>query len=131
MSKLDVTNTTPEGLCFEAIMKELIPTTNDMDSYFLNFSDGQPTFSLNDGNDSIQYGGESAAEHTHRQIKKMQANGINILSYFITEYRSDRFEHTSDWSIFKKSYGKDAKYVNVENMFEVAKTMNEMFLKKD
>lgn len=131
MSKLQVTNTTPEGLCFEAIMKELIPTTNDTDSYFLNFSDGQPTFSLNDGNDSIQYGGQSAAEHTYRQIKKMQANGINILSYFITEYRSDRFEHSSDWEIFKKSYGKDAKYVNVENMFEVAKTMNEMFLKKD
>ena len=131
MSKLDVTNTTPEGLCFEAIMKELIPTTNDTDSYFLNFSDGQPTFSLNDGNDSIQYGGESAAEHTYRQIKKMQANGINILSYFITEYRGDNFEHTSDWRIFKKSYGKDAKYVNVENMFEVAKTMNEMFLSKD
>ena len=130
MSKLDVTNTTPEGLCFEAIMKELIPTTNDTDSYFLNFSDGQPTFSLNDGNDSIQYGGQSAAEHTYRQIKKMQANGINILSYFITEYRSDRFEHSSDWNIFKKSYGNDAKYVNVENMFEVAKTMNEMFLKK-
>ena len=57
------------------------------------------------------------------------ANGINILSYFITEYGGN-FEHSSDWQGFKKCYGKDAKYVNVENMFEVAKTMNELFLKK-
>jgi hypothetical protein len=129
MSKLTVTNTTPEGLCFEAIMKQLIPTTNDTDSYFLNFSDGQPTYSINSGGDEIHYGGNAAAEHTNRQVKKMMANGINILSYFITEYGGN-FEHTSDWQVFKKCYGKDAKYVNVENMFEVAKTMNELFLKK-
>jgi len=130
MGKLEVTNTTPEGLCFEAIMKQLIPTTNDMDSYFLNFSDGQPTYSINHGGDDIHYGGRNAAEHTYRQVKKMMGNGINILSYFITDYGGSNFEHSTDWEIFKKSYGNDAKYVNVENMFEVAKTMNEMFLKK-
>ena len=32
--------TTPEGLCFEAIMDDFVPSTNDRDSYFLNFSDG-------------------------------------------------------------------------------------------
>ena len=130
MSKLCVTNTTPEGLCFEAIMKELIPSTNDTDSYFLNFSDGQPTYSISNGNDEIHYSGNEAAEHTYRQVKKMMGNGINILSYFITEYHKDNFENSSDWTVFKKSYGQGAKYVNVENMFEVAKTMNEMFLKK-
>jgi hypothetical protein len=129
MSKLTVTNTTPEGLCFEAIMKQLIPTTNDTDSYFLNFSDGQPTYSINSGGDEIHYGGNAAAEHTYRQVKKMMGNGINILSYFITEYGAN-FEQSSDWQVFKKCYGNDAKYVNVENMFEVAKTMNELFLKK-
>ena len=36
--------TTPEGLCFEAIMKSFIPVNNDMDSYFLNLSDGQPYY---------------------------------------------------------------------------------------
>ena len=34
--------TTPEGLCFEAIQKEFVPINNDLDSYFLNLSDGQP-----------------------------------------------------------------------------------------
>ena len=130
MSALSCTNTTPEGLCFEAIMKELIPSTNDTDSYFLNFSDGQPTYSISHGNDEIHYSGNNAAEHTNKQVKKMMGNGINILSYFITECSHDRFEHSSDWQIFKKCYGNDAKYVNVENVFEVAKTMNELFLKK-
>jgi hypothetical protein len=130
MSALSCTNTTPEGLCFEAIMKELIPSTNDTDSYFLNFSDGQPTYSISHGNDEIHYSGNNAAEHTNKQVKKMMGNGINILSYFITECSQDRFEHSSDWQVFKKCYGNDAKYVNVENVFEVAKTMNELFLKK-
>ncbi len=111
-------------------MKELIPSTNDTDSYFLNFSDGQPTYSISHGNDEIHYSGNNAAEHTNKQVKKMMGNGINILSYFITECSHDRFEHSSDWQIFKKCYGNDAKYVNVENVFEVAKTMNELFLKK-
>ena len=129
MSVCNVTNTTPEGLCFEAILKQLIPSTNDTDSYFLNFSDGQPTYSINSGDDSIHYSGNAAAKHTRRQVKKMQGNGLHILSYFITE-RSRNFETTSDWQIFKECYGNDAKYVNVENMFEVAKSMNELFLKK-
>jgi hypothetical protein len=130
MSMLQAHNTTPEGLCFEAIHKHLIPTTNDTDSYFLNFSDGQPCYSISHGTDDINYSGYSAAEHTNKQVKKMQASGINVLSYFITDMSVDRFENSSDWEIFKKCYGKDAKYVNVENMLQVAKTMNELFLTK-
>jgi len=130
MSMLQAHNTTPEGLCFEAIQKHLIPTTNDTDSYFLNFSDGQPCYSISHGTDDINYSGYSAAEHTNKQVKKMQASGINVLSYFITDMSVDRFENSSDWEIFKKCYGKDAKYVNVENMLQVAKTMNELFLTK-
>ncbi len=130
MSMLQAHNTTPEGLCFEAIQKYLIPTSNDTDSYFLNFSDGQPCYSISHGTDDINYSGYSAAEHTNKQVKKMQASGINVLSYFITDMSEDRFQNSSDWEIFKKCYGKDAKYVNVENMMQVAKTMNELFLKK-
>jgi prefoldin subunit 5 len=130
MSILDCSNTTPEGLCFEAIAKYLIPSGNSVDSYFLNFSDGQPAYSISTKTDSIHYSGNQAAEHTNRQVKKMIANGINVLSYFITDQSEDRFEHSQDWDTFKKSYGKGAKYVNVENMMQVAKTMNELFLSK-
>ena len=34
---LDVSGTTPEGLCFEAIEKDLIPGNSNQDSYFINF----------------------------------------------------------------------------------------------
>lgn len=130
MSILDANNTTPEGLCFEAILKNLVPSTNDSQSYFLNFSDGQPSYSINRGGDEIQYSGEPAAIHTAKQVKKIKDSGIDVLSYFITEY-GENFQHSSDWRVFKQMYGNEAKYVNVENMFEVAKTMNELFLSKN
>ena len=130
MSILQANNTTPEGLCFEAILKQLVPSTNESQSYFLNFSDGQPSYSISKGSDDIQYSGEPAALHTKKQVKKIRDSGIDVLSYFITDYGSN-FEHSSDWRAFKTMYGNDAKYVNVENMFEVAKTMNELFLSKN
>ena len=130
MSILRANNTTPEGLCFEAIQKQLIPANNDSDSFFLNFSDGEPCYSINNGGDDIYYRGEAAAKHTRKQIKKMQDAGINTLSYFISEYSDERIKGTSSWRIFEQCYGKGAKAVNVENMFEVAKTMNDLFLQK-
>jgi hypothetical protein len=130
MSILRANNTTPEGLCFEAIQKQLIPSTNDSDSFFLNFSDGEPCYSINNGGDDIYYRGDAAAKHTRKQVKKMQDAGINTLSYFISEYSDARIKQTSSWNIFEKCYGKGAKAVNVENMFEVAKTMNQLFLQK-
>ena len=130
MSILQANNTTPEGLCFEAILKQLVPSTNESQSYFLNFSDGQPSYSISRGNDEISYSGEPAALHTKKQVKKIKDSGIDVLSYFITDYGSN-FEHSSDWRAFKTMYGNDAKYVNVENMFEVAKSMNELFLSKN
>lgn len=130
MSILQANNTTPEGLCFEAILKNLVPSTNESQSYFLNFSDGQPSYSISRGSDEMHYSGEPAALHTKQQVKKIRESGIDVLSYFITDYGTN-FEHSSDWRVFKTMYGNDAKYVNVENMFEVAKTMNELFLSKN
>lgn len=130
MAAMQPTNITPEGLCFEAIQKYLIPNTNDTDSYFLNFSDGCPSYSISNGADQITYEGTTAAEHTYSQIKKMKESGINVISYFITERRLSGMEHSEDYRIFKLSYRDDAKFINVENMNEVARSMNEMFLKK-
>jgi hypothetical protein len=121
MSKMTTGNTTPEGLCFEAIMKNFIPSNKDMDSYFLNFSDGEPCF---EGN-GMHYSGDAAARHTARRVRQMRENGINILSYFISNYDEGR-----SWETFKKCYGDGAKTIDPRNMMQVAKTMNEMFLKK-
>ena len=119
---LGASGTTPEGLCFEAIMKDLIPGNDNQDSYFLNYSDGQPYF----GNDDITYFGEEAAAHTKRQVDAMKNNGIKIMSYFIGG--SDFYG--TDMKDFKVMYGKDASFINAINMMQVAKTMNKKFLER-
>jgi hypothetical protein len=119
---LDVSGTTPEGLCFEAIQKDLIPGNSNQDSYFINFSDGQPYY----GNSDISYSGENAERHTRKMVGNMKAMGISVLSYFIGgSYESER-----DNVAFTNMYGKDAEFINATNMMSVAKTMNKKFLSK-
>ena len=117
---LRANGTTPEGLTFEAIMDDLIPASNDRDSFFLNFSDGMPMF----GNDGINYHGDSALNHTKSMVKKMRNKGIKVLSYFIGN------ESNSESENFKTMYGRDSQFVNVTSVLEVARTMNNKFLEK-
>ena len=111
---------TPEGLCFEAIMDKLVPSSKDRDSYFLNFSDGQPYFS----NSDIDYSGRGAAIHTKKMVDKIREKGISVLSYFIKD------SYGGSIGDFTTMYGKDAKDIDVTNVMSVAKTMNERFLQK-
>jgi len=114
--------TTPEGLCFEAIMKSFIPINNDMDSYFLNLSDGQPYF----GGRSFYYSGDSAERHTGKMVKMIESMGIKTLSYFVSDYGASSYEKRS----FQTMYGKGAKFVDVTNLNQITKTMNQLFLEK-
>jgi hypothetical protein len=117
--------TTPEGLCFEAIKKNMVQTSNGLDSYFLNISDGEPYFISED----ITYMGMQAAIHTSKIMESYKNMGIKILSYFISE--SDMYNPNSTESdVFRKSYGNDAKFINVTNANEVSKTMNKLFMSK-
>jgi len=119
-------STTPEGLCFEAIMDDMIITTDKMDSYFLNLSDGMPMFS----NSDMYYTGEEARNHTRDMVKKMKRMGINILSYFISDYDETSEYGSTLLNDFKVMYGQDAQNINVTSITQVAKTMNKMFLEK-
>ena len=121
-SALDVSGTTPEGLCFEAIEKDLIPGNSNQDSYFINFSDGQPYFD----NSEIYYSGERAQRHTKKMCDNMRAKGISVLSYFISDYEMS--DDSYDARAFKSMYGKDAEFITPTNMMAVAKTMNKKFL---
>ena len=118
-----VAGTTPEGLCFEAVMDEIVPTTKDRDSYFLNFSDGMPMFSNND----ISYYYDEALGHTKKMVNEMRTRGIKVLSYFI----GDGYDSDSNMNSFKKMYGKDAEFVDVTSVMSVSKTMNKKFLEKN
>ena len=114
--------TTPEGLCFEAIMKEFVPINNDLDSYFLNISDGQPYFPGN----GFYYGGDKAERHTNKMVKMIESMGIQTLAYFIGDGYADGY----DAKAFKNMYGKGAKMIDVTNVNQITKTMNQLFLQK-
>ena len=114
--------TTPEGLCFEAIQKEFVPINNDLDSYFLNVSDGQPYFPGH----NFYYGGERAENHTNKMVRMIEGMGIQTMAYFI----GDDYDTTSDERSFKRMYGKGAKMIDVKNVNQITKTMNQLFLQK-
>jgi hypothetical protein len=110
--------TTPEGLCYEAIKKQITSTVSlDTDSYLLNISDGMPGFE----NDDIRYAGSAAVAHTKAQIQMLQRAGINILSYFVSSY-SD-----SGNSDFVEMYGKTAESININELIPLAKSLNKLF----
>lgn len=121
----DATGTTPEGLCFEAIMNEFLPTNTSTDSYFLNLSDGEPYFNCN----GFYYGGDDGLKHTRSMVKKIEQMGIKILSYFIWDggsyYSKDRYMND-----FKTMYGKSATDIDVTSINQITKTINNLFLQK-
>lgn len=125
---LSPNNTTPEGLAFEAILTNLPQPKIGEDRYFLNFSDGQPCFQGNK-NDKITYFGEPAVEHTRTQVLDIKRLGYKILSYFIESDQAELSEELK--KDFRKMYGKDAAFVDVNNVVKISNTMNAMFLKKD
>ena len=114
--------TTPEGLCFEAIMKDILPTTQNRDSYFLNLSDGMPMFS----NQNFNYYHQEALNHTKSQVDEFRKMGIKVLSYFV----GDSYDRSNTMEDFKKMYGNDAEFININNVTQISKTMNEKFLEK-
>ena len=117
---LSSSGTTPEGLCFEAVMKSIINDSKGKDSYFVNYSDGMPMF----GNNDIEYYHDGALNHTKSQVDTMKRNGIKVLSYFI----SGGYESERESKDFKRMYGSDAQYINVQNVSAVARTINKKML---
>ena len=116
--------TTPESLCYEALMKNWLSGVRGEDNYFINYSDGEPWFS----NDDIYYHGDTAQKHTQKMVKMMKNNGIKISSYFISN--GYHYERDSSRDSFNKMYGRDANFIDPTNMMEVARSMNSKFLEK-
>ena len=117
---------TPEGLCFESMIKknQLVKSDSEMDSYFVNISDGGPGGVGN-------YQGETAMAHTKAQVTKMRNElGMNVLSYFMTNYTNGDFSQSMSGRMFQGMYGKAATNISPDNVLAIAKTLNNMFMGK-
>jgi hypothetical protein len=124
---------TPDGLAFEPIISELVPgKPGELESIFINVSDGQPSFSIDTTENglirTLNYSGTPAAMHTAKMVQKIRALNIKVLSYFLTSV--SKSETNEDWPIFKLEFGKDANYIDTNNVVELAKTLNSKFLEK-
>ena len=128
---------TPEGLCIEGMIAKnsLVAGTSELDSYFLNISDGAPGMS--------NYGGAAAIAHTAKQVSKLRNQlDMKVISFFIEETRSteegndaytallNRFTSSSTGAAFRSMYGKDASVVDPANAMSIAKELNKKFLSK-
>ena len=119
---INASGTTPESLCYEALMKKWLGGVRGEDNYFINYSDGEPWFTSG----GFNYSGTEAQNHTKKMVKIMKNNGLKISSYFISD--GDYMDRSKN--SFIKMYGKDANFIDPTNMMEVAKTMNSKFLEK-
>ena len=59
-------------------------------------------------------------------VKMIESMGIKTLSYFVSDYGVQSYEKRS----FQTMYGKGAKFVDVTNLNQITKTMNQLFLQK-
>ena len=99
-------------------LKELTKTKNGEESYLINFSDGWPGFD----NKEISYNGQYAVDHTQNKSRKSDSQVYQFLSYFI----SDGYFGNSK-NQFEKMYGKDSEFIDVNNVTQLAKTLNKKF----
>ena len=116
---------TPEGLAYEAILREIPKADSESENYFINISDGEPCYHYNGDNADyiVSYSGEDAARHTKKQVNKIRMANYKIISYFISEYKNEGLSN-----LFKIMYGEDSNFVNVDNVNDIVKTMNKKML---
>jgi hypothetical protein len=115
---------TPEGLTFQAILKHIPMGTHELDSYFVNISDGEPAF-------DVGYYGVTAANHTKKQVSKIREAGVSVISYFVESTDSIYTKTSNETTLFRTMYGKDAQFIDVRNITQVAHTLNKKFLSKE
>ena len=116
---ITTSGSTPEGLCYQAVMNDIIKSSNGKESFFINLCDGEPGFCAG----KINYGGEFALNHTRKQVDKMRAAGIKVLSYFIYD------DYIMDKSVqnHKSMYGKDAEQIDLDSLTQLSKSINNLF----
>ena len=110
---------TPEGICLDEIRKSLPKPSYYQEVFLLNISDGLPNIH------STLYNFNTAINHTAKVIRQYKKDNIGVLSYYIHDVW-DKTQKAED--TFAKMYGKGAKYIDVNNISLVGKTINNMLI---
>ena len=131
---------TPEGLLFEAMIRKnmLVPGSRELNSYFINISDGEPSFK--------GYGSHEGVYHTKSMVQQMEAKlQIKVLGYFIKSSYDQHSEplygaanilnhyygYNNRSAInFCQMYGKSSAMIPANSVPAIAKSMNQMLLTK-
>lgn len=122
---------TPEGICYEPLLKDMVKNTDpNTDVYMLNISDGMPSWSDYKGMDGIDY--------TRYMSNKIKRSGIKVLSYYVEGEQFENFKPSTFWKgawhstqdTFKFMYGKGACYIDINNISQVSKTINNLLIDK-
>ena len=117
---------TPEGMCLNVLNNYIPKSSYYLDSYLINMSDGFPTFESS----TFKYKGKSAILDTTKAVNNIKRKGVKILSYFI-DSPSSYIKRTELVNDFRTMYGKSATFIDPENVNQVTKTLNNLFLKRD
>jgi nitric oxide reductase activation protein len=89
-------------------------------------SDGYPTFESS----AFLYKGKNALLDTAKAVHNIKKKGVKVLSYFINTPTND-YREKELMDNFKIMYGKEASFINPNNINEITKTLNNLFLQKD
>ena len=120
------TGSTPEGLCYQAVMKDIISMANGKEAFFINICDGEPGYS----DRNISYGGEYAIHHTATQVKKMNNAGIKTLAYFVSDSCSDSSWNYRSKEQFRRMYGTGSEFIDTNNLTQLSHSLNKLLIRK-
>ena len=119
--KVSANNLTPEGLCFDGIMKDTIQKSANTEAYFINICDGEPYMQYSSGNGSFHYQGENAQNHSKKQMQRMEQNGIKFITYFIGS--------SYDFEKVEQCYGKNSVHLQrADEIGKITQVMNKRLL---
>lgn len=132
---LKPTNVTPEGLCFEALVKNLPKNELGVNKYFINISDGMPYIEYTIDDVVIKYEGETAAQHTKSQVSKIKNNGYQVISYFIKSHTDTYSAYSAETQkkievLFKMMYGSDSNFIDVNDVNQISNTLKKKMMER-
>jgi len=128
MSHIRAGGGTPEGLCFESVLDNMRKNIQgNKDGIFINISDGEPNFMYSAS--SQTYSGQYAELHTKKQVDIIRNMGYKVLSYFVSNDGKYDRPKPKLVAAFRKMYGKDVQFVDVNDINQLAATLNEVILR--